>query len=149
MSGTHEEWQARQANMRGIILKEPEEYFAQGYTIAEFCIINSHEMLKKDPFCFAKAWAPFDSPEDPLNIKLLRIHLTSLIGYDNRLDENTKFKLIDAYPFVLENGIIGTDLPDSLIEAYHKRNARITEFQRSDFASALPFDLVALITSKY
>jgi hypothetical protein len=142
----HAEWQARQADMQRTILEEPALYFTKGYTIAEFSLFNAQEMLQKDPFCFAKAWVPFHSPEDPLNIKLLRIILNGFIPYSD-LDNATKFKLIDAYPFVLEEGIIGTNLPDSFIEAYHVQKSQIREFTNSAFASALPHELVSLITS--
>jgi len=146
MADSLDEWDARQDEMENTILTEPEKYFERGYTIGEYCLINAYMMIKQNPLCFAKAWSPYiiTSNKDKGNIRLLKINLDTFLKCNN-LGEAIIFKIIDAYPFILEEDDSICRLPNVMVERYQNYKARITAFKASDFALSLPMELVNCI----
>jgi hypothetical protein len=144
---TFEKWKARQAAMTKIILTEPEQYFKQGYTIGEYSAIHAHTMLEENPFCFANAWSPYilTSANDLSNIISLRIKLCVIINYGN-LEEETIFKIIDSYPFILEDKDRLFVVSSAIMEKYkHNKKIKIEAFLKSEFALSLPLEIINLI----
>lgn len=149
MSNSYDAYKARQAEIKATILEEPAEYFRRGYNIGEYCLINAPKMLKEDIFCFAKAWSPFciTSNNDRNNIVSLRITLCMMIRLSHRaLGDNAIFKIIDSYPFVLDELDIEFRISKSLLERYKMRNASIAAFIQTEFALLLPQEIVDMIT---
>ena len=149
---SHEDWKARQNEITRTILEEPHIYFKRGFTIGEYSLINSYEMLRKDVLCFEKAWLPYEikNDEDRQNINTLRIHLCGMIRFASyyKLEENVIYKIIDAYPFVLEEDDAYFKIRDDLLQRYRVYKERIAAFPQTEFALSLPGELVALILSK-
>ena len=118
------------------------------YQEVTMTFIVSDDMNEK---IFFDSWMEVINPTMNFNFKYRSDYSVdiSINQYDVTNNLTYVSTLIDAYPFVLDDGILGTDLPTSIIQAYHTRNAGIAEFQRTDFALSLPAELVALIISMY
>ena len=105
-------------------------------------------MLAKDKFCFAKAWAPYftQANKEYTNITLLQVNICFIVKYDN-LDESTIFKIIDSYPFILDEDDVVFKVSDTIREKYALQKVRIAAFHKSEFAQSLPDELVEIISS--
>jgi len=62
------------------------------------------------------------------------------------LGDNAIFKIIDSYPFVLDELDIEFRISKSLLERYKMRNASIAAFIQTEFALLLPQEIVDMIT---
>lgn len=119
---SNETYNDRVIRIKKILMENPGDYLKH-FEIGSFCPSLFDELLEKDLFCFAKAWAPFTAVNNILDKSTmagLKNKLSIIIWRnEKKYPDRIIFELLDAYPIMLDKAYIAmhSDIIKKICEA--------------------------------